>query len=91
MAKQYSIAQARDRLPALVHVAERGTAVHLTRRGKPVAVLISVGKYAKLSERRPDLWSALENFRRSHDLEALRIGQVFRKVRDRSPGREARW
>ena len=36
-----SIADARNRLPALVHQAEAGEAVTITRRGKPVAVVIS--------------------------------------------------
>ena len=34
-----SIADARNRLPALVHQAEAGEAVTITRRGKPVAVV----------------------------------------------------
>lgn len=91
MSKQVSIAQARDRLPALVHSAERGAEIQLTRRGKPVAVLISVGRYQRLGQDRPDFWAALADFRKTHDLAALRIDEVFRDVRDRSPGGAAEW
>jgi prevent-host-death family protein len=32
----YSVAEAKDRLPALLAAAERGEAVTITRRGKPI-------------------------------------------------------
>ena len=41
MSKSYSIAKARDQLAELVHRAEKGAAVELTRHGKPVAVILS--------------------------------------------------
>ncbi|MCB1875617.1 MAG: type II toxin-antitoxin system prevent-host-death family antitoxin [Chromatiales bacterium] len=34
----------------MITVAERGEAVHITRRGKPVAVLISENEYLRLRE-----------------------------------------
>jgi prevent-host-death family protein len=90
MARQYSIAGARNQLPALVHDAEAGRAVHLTRRGKPVAVLISAADYDRLTRER-DPWVALEAFRKSHDLSGLDVGEVFADVRDRSRGRQVKW
>jgi prevent-host-death family protein len=45
MANRYSIAEARDRLARLVHDAEKGIAVELTRLGKRVAVLVSMKDY----------------------------------------------
>ncbi len=91
MPKQYSIADARHQLPAIVHDAERGTPIELTRRGKPVAVLISIARWQRLSKGRPDFWKALQEFRRTHDLEALDADDVFSNLRDRSPGREVKW
>lgn len=44
---EYSIAEARDKLPALVHEAERGRPVRITRRGKRAAVLISEAEYRR--------------------------------------------
>lgn len=40
-----SIAEAKNQLPALIHRAEAGEAVTITRRGKPVAVVVSAELY----------------------------------------------
>ena len=89
MAKSYSIAKARDQLAELVHRAERGSAVELTRHGKPVAVILSTQAYEQLTQRRPGLWDAIERFRRDSDLQAADLGpDVFQDVRDRSRGRK---
>lgn len=45
--REYSVAEARDKLPALVHEAERGRPVRITRRGKRAAVLISETEYRR--------------------------------------------
>jgi len=45
--REYSVAEARDKLPALVHEAERGRPVRITRRGKRAAVLISEAEYRR--------------------------------------------
>ncbi len=88
MPKQYSIAAARNQLPALIHGVEAGNAIELTRRGRPVAVLVSFDEYQELRGAKPDLWSAIERFRATTDLEALDVDAVLEGVRDRSPGRE---
>ena len=49
MLKQYSIAKARDHFTSLVRTVERESAVELTRRGKPVAVILSIREYERLS------------------------------------------
>lgn len=91
MGKQYSIAEARNRLPAMVHEVESGQAVQLTRRGKPVAVLLSIDAYSRLSEARPDFWTGLQALRAGSDLSDLDVDEVFAGVRDRSPGRAVKW
>jgi prevent-host-death family protein len=91
MAKQYSIAAARDQLPALVHEAERGKLIQLTRRGKAVALLISVADYERLSSQRMDVWDKLQGFRAKYDLSDVDVDEVFENVRDRSPGRDFHW
>lgn len=88
MTKQFSISQARNSLPALVHAVEDGAAVELTRRGRPVAVLVSISDYDRLTRERPDFWSAVERFRAETDLEELDIEQALEGVADRSPGPE---
>lgn len=88
MPDQYSIAAARKSLPALVHAVEEGPRVEITRRGQPVAVLLSIGEYQRMSDKKPDLWTAIQRFRQTADLEALNVEEVYADVRDRSPGRE---
>ena len=88
MARQYSIAEARDRLPRIVHDVEAGTPIELTRRGKPVAVLVSIDEYRRLSEGRRDFWGAYERWRASINPADLEGDDPFADVRDRSPGRE---
>ncbi|MFZ2986936.1 type II toxin-antitoxin system Phd/YefM family antitoxin [Ideonella sp.] len=43
-----SIAEAKARFAELVHEAETGTPVRITRRGKPVAVLMAEADFARL-------------------------------------------
>lgn len=47
MQNQYTISEAKNKLPAIVHSVEKRPSVQLTRRGRPVAVLKSVGEYEK--------------------------------------------
>ena len=46
--QSYSIADARSQLPTIVHSVEKGGATQLTRRGKPVAILLSLKEYETL-------------------------------------------
>jgi antitoxin Phd len=89
MAASYSIAEARDRFARIVHDLERTRLVQVTRRGRLVAVLVSVREYERLRSGRASFWPACERFRASHDLRALGLeADVFAGVRDPSPGRE---
>ena len=68
----YSIAAAKNNLSGLVHEAEQGRPVRLTRRGKPVAVLISTEQYERLSKPRKNIrWDAVvidtKNFKFDRD------------------------
>lgn len=92
MVRQYSIAQARDRLPSIVHEVERGQPVELTRRGKPVAVVMSVHDYRRVSSAQPGFAAALAAFRGATDLGALGVDDAdWAGLRDRSPGRDFAW
>ncbi len=88
MDKQFSISEAKNRLPALVHDIENGPAVQLTRHGKPVAVLISISQYKKLVSRPKNFWATLSAFRESADISMLlSSGDNFFDHRDQSSGR----
>ena len=49
MAKTFTVATARQQFANLIASAERGGVVEITRRGKPVAVVISAAQYAGVS------------------------------------------
>jgi prevent-host-death family protein len=88
--KSFSIAEARHNLAALVHELERQPLIQLTRRGKPVAVLLSVREYQRLVNSPSHFWEAYTTFRASTDLAQLDIGLgTFKGLRDKSAGREA--
>jgi prevent-host-death family protein len=91
MVKTYSIAEARDNFPSVVHEAEKGTQVELTRRGKRVAVLVGVEDFERLSKKKPGFWEAYQEFRRTADLAEIDPDEIFRDVRDQSPGRDFNW
>lgn len=89
MQKQFSIAEAKNRLPTIIHYVEKGPSVELTRRGKPVAVLLSVQEYERLSREYTGFWSAISEFRRKIEGEGAEItDRDFTDLRDRSAGRE---
>ena len=72
MNDSYSIAEAKNNLSGLVHEAEQGRPVRLTRRGKPVAVLISTQQYERISKPRKKIeWGAVviatKNFKFDRD------------------------
>ena len=94
MTKQYSIADARNNLPGLVHEVEHGAAVELTRRGKPVAVLVSIGEYRRLrGDKKGGFWDALQEWRSTVDWENWDDSVIdgLLEERDRSPGRDFTW
>ncbi|NCO37275.1 MAG: prevent-host-death family protein [Armatimonadetes bacterium CG_4_10_14_3_um_filter_66_18] len=79
--RAFSIAEARNRLPSLVHEVEAGPAVELTRHGHAAAVLLFHPQYHKLTEKRAGFWDALRGFRWPDP-------DTFEGLRDKSPGRE---
>jgi antitoxin Phd len=88
MIKQYSIAHARNHFTAIVHDLKRTRAVKVTRRGKVVAVLMTIEEYERLTVTRTNFWTAYETFRKSVDLSQLNIEpDIFAGVGDTSSGR----
>jgi prevent-host-death family protein len=76
-------------LPTIIHYVEKGPYVELTRRGKPVAVLLSIREYERLSRKYTGFWSAVSEFRRKVEYEGIEISDSdFKGLRDLSAGRE---
>ncbi len=93
MLKSYSIAEARNHFTEIVHKVEQEATIELTRRGKPVAFLLSAQEYERLQKGRTDFWRAYLAFRERYQLDELDIDvdNIFANVRDRSPGRDVSW
>ena len=91
---EVSIAQARNTLTRLIHEAENGEAVHITRRGKRVAVLVSRREYERLESGAGGsaFWQGTEEWRAqaSFDWPDLTPDEVD-SWRDRRPPREPEW
>lgn len=88
MSKQYSIADARRNLPTVVDEVASGSEVQLTRRGRPVAVVVSIEEYERLKAQRTTFAKAYESFRKRFPEGGGRISQKdLRALRDRGRGR----
>ena len=92
MEDQYTIAEAKNRLPSIIHAVEKGPSVKLTRRGRPVAVLLSIAEYDRLNRKTGSFWSALQSLRNQVEIQRIEISDVdFDGLRDKTPGREVGW
>ena len=86
-----SITEAKNRLTRLIYQAERGETVHITRRGRPVAVLLSEAEYGRLSRGtvRPTFWDAIREMRTDPRLRARRSrarrDRILARSRSRGP------
>jgi len=91
MKKQVTIAEARNGLPGIVHRAERGQPVEITRRGRPVAVILSIHDYARIQASDRGFWKNLQAFLQKSDAAVVRGASDFAdKVRDRGTGRRVK-
>jgi antitoxin Phd len=86
---QYTIAEAKNKLPSIIHSVEKGAPVTLTRHGRPVAVLLSIRQYERLGREREGFGGALVSFRNLLEKEDIQISDAdFEGLRDDSRGRD---
>jgi prevent-host-death family protein len=89
MAKRYSIAEARSNLPTIVDQAEAGQEIELTRRGKAVAVVVSLREFARLRGERVLFGDAYRRFLTTHALSDVGLDEAALTVtRDTGAGRK---
>ena len=88
MANTYSISEARSHLPAIVNQAEAGLEIELTRRGQPVAVVLSRRELERLKGKRRHFRDAYRDFLDRHALEDIGLEQDFASIRHKTPGRQ---
>jgi len=87
--RQFSIAEAKNKLASIIHQVEKGPSVKLTRRGEPVAVLLSVREYELMGQKSRGFWNALMTFRQVIQDKAVEITDSdFEGLRDSAAGRE---
>lgn len=88
-AKRYSIAEARSSFPTLVKEAEAGLEVELTRRGRPVAVLVSLEKWERLGANRQRFAEAYRDFLGKYSLDEVGLEEgSLQSLREKGAGRE---
>lgn len=89
MSNRYSIAEARSRLPTIVDEAEAGREIELTRRGRPVAVVVSCQTLERLRGRRRHFREAYRAFLEQHSLKEIGFDDgVAASTRDKTYGRK---
>lgn len=89
MSNRCSVADARRGLPSLIRQAEAGAEIEITRRGKPVAVLISLHVHQQLKSSRPQFKQAYADFLARFDPAEVGLDDDFiSSLRDSSAGRE---
>jgi prevent-host-death family protein len=78
--RQYSVAEAKAHLSAVLDAVEAGETVEITRRGKPVARLSSVAKPAGAATARPPFdWDAHRAWLRTQPVTS---SDTVRRMRD---------
>ncbi|MBO0611982.1 MAG: hypothetical protein RL122_2900 [Pseudomonadota bacterium] len=85
-----TIAEAKNNLPRLIHAAEAGGDIHITRHGRPVAVLISEQRYQQLFNTGKAVFQAMMQWREQYGYVDLTDEEVD-SWRDRTPAREFSW
>jgi prevent-host-death family protein len=89
MPKRFSIAEARANLPAIVDQAEAGQEVELTRRGRPVAVVLSLRELERLRGERTNFGVAYRRFLKAYPARGVGLeDDFFESARDRGHGRK---
>jgi prevent-host-death family protein len=88
MSRRYSIADARMSLPTIIDRAEAGERIELTRRGKPVAIVVSLREFERLRGDRPRFGDAYKRFVDKYPLEEISLDGEFAAERDKGAGRK---
>ena len=91
MSKSYSVADARAHLPEILDDVVAGKEVELTRRGRPVAIVLSPQKYEALRGERTNFGTAYRAFAERHVPHDIGLeADFFDSLRDRAAGRRVR-
>lgn len=89
--KTSTIAGAKNNLSQLIHQLESDEPIHLTRHGKPVAVMLSEANYQKLTQKNNGLYQAIQQWRNQLDSDSGLTESELKNVRAISQGRDFSW
>lgn len=89
----FSIRDAKSKLTSLIREVEKGHPARLTRRGRPVAVLVSAREFERMKvarDPRRDFMQFLQGWRREMIAKGLPFASddELPQARDHSPGRK---
>jgi len=92
MTRKVSVAEAKGKLPSIIHEVEQGSRVEITRHGKSVAVMVPTGDYERLREKGKGFWNDLMKVRKVMSSEHIIVGDSdFIDLRDTAGGRPFKW
>ncbi|CCE23772.1 type II toxin-antitoxin system Phd/YefM family antitoxin [Methylotuvimicrobium alcaliphilum] len=89
--KTSTIAEAKNNLSQLIHQLESNEAIHLTRHGKPVAVMLSEASYQRLAQKNTGLFKAIQQWRCQLDADSTLTDAELKQIREASQEREFSW
>ena len=91
MSKSYSVADARAHLPEILDDVEAGQDVQLTRRGRPVALVLSPQRYEMLRSEKTSFADAYRAFLGRHSPAEIGLDSGFLgSLRAQDRGRRVR-
>ena len=80
-----SISHLKNCLPEIVHNAEKGQDVKITRHGKPVAVIVSLERYNRAFSSGKGIFNAYLHWRNLHPDAGGFSDKELENMRDREP------
>ena len=91
--KTNTIAEAKNQLSQLIYQLESDEPIHITRHGKPVAVMMSEAKYQKLTQAHGGLYQAISQWRDNNQLknDSAFTEQELCALRSANQGRDFAW
>jgi prevent-host-death family protein len=89
--KVSTIAEAKNNLSQLIYQLETNEAIHLTRHGKPVAVMLSEANYQKLIHKNNSLFQAIQQWRTEFKVDVALTQAELKEIRTSSQERSFSW
>ena len=86
-----TIAEAKNNLSQLIYQLEADETIHLTRHGKPVAVMLSEANYQKLIHKNNSLYQAIQQWRTELKDEVALTEAELKNIRTSSQERVFTW